>query len=162
MIRRSPGRLALLVAVLLNGCSEGSPVRPPDPSPAAPEFLVVRGGTSFGFCPSYLYCSSQLEITQDQAVFTLTSRERGDLRRVRPVSEAEWRGLRAAVDEMRLRALPAVIGCPDCADGGRETIEVATASWKTQVAFEYGKTVPGIEELVQRVRTIREGFPPLF
>jgi hypothetical protein len=150
MTRRWFGWLALAQVVLLLGCGEASLT--------GPEGLVVRGGTSFGFCAPTSYCITQLDITGGEAVFTRTSRAGSELREERTLSQREWRDLVAAVDEGRLRALPDVIGCPDCADGGAEFIEVVTAEWTKRVTFEYNADVPGIDDLLRQVRALRDGF----
>ena len=132
-----------------------------DDSPAGPEVLVVRGGTSFGFCLPTAYCTTTLEITPTTVVLTRTSRALGDLRTTGTLTRAEWESLTRAVDEDRLRALPDVVGCPDCADGGAEFVEVVTADGTKRVTFEFGATLPSIQPLVDQVRAIRRRLEPI-
>jgi hypothetical protein len=52
-----------------------------------------------------------------------------------------------------------IYGCPDCADGGTEWIEIITADKKTKkVTFEFGKNVPEIEKLINLLRKEREAL----
>jgi hypothetical protein len=143
--------LAVAPALLLGGCED---------SPTEPEVLVIRGGTSFGFCLPTAYCTTTLEITSTTVVLTRTSRTLGDVRTTGSITPAEWESLTEAVDEGRLRPMPDVVGCPDCADGGAEFVEVVTADWTKRVTFEFGATLPPIQPLVDQVRAIRRRLEP--
>jgi len=67
----------------------------------------------------------------------------------------EFQELLAAVDMQALQALPNVLGCPDCADGGAEWIEVETGNTLKRVEFEYGVAIPSIQPLLDLVRARR-------
>jgi hypothetical protein len=73
-----------------------------------------------------------------------------------PISNQEWLDLAASLQLDALKSLDTVIGCPDCADGGGEWIEVQTATMRRKVTFEYGKNVPAIGPLLEKVRAIRK------
>lgn len=149
-----PSRLAFLMAGTLLASSACSSPSAPSAEPASFSSTV-----SFGFCLPSSYCTSRLELSAGRAVFTYESRERPPLRQSRELQPVEWRRLVAALDAPRLRALPSVIGCPDCADGGAESLTVAFANGQsTTVTFEYNEDVPGIEPLVAQVRAIRHSF----
>jgi hypothetical protein len=61
------------------------------------------------------------------------------------------------IDTQKFFDLNDVYGCPDCADGGSEWIEIITDDDKSKkVTFEYGKTVPEIEKLIKLLREERE------
>jgi hypothetical protein len=149
-----PSRFALLLAASLLGTwACGSPSAP------SAEPQSFSSTVSFGFCLPSSYCTSRLEIAAGRVVFTYESRERPPLRQSRELQPVEWRRLVAAVDAARLRSLPSVIGCPDCADGGAESLTVGFANGQsTTVTFEYNRDVPGIEPLVAQVRAIRQSF----
>ena len=117
---------------------------------------VVRSTTSFGFCLGY--CRSTLEITAERATYRLFDDRTGQpaLERIVPLTAAEWQSLDSAVSRESFEALPAVIGCPDCADGGAESLEVVAESWSSMVTFEYGDAVPQLQPLLGRVRAIRQ------
>jgi hypothetical protein len=59
------------------------------------------------------------------------------------------------VDRRQLEALPAVLGCPDCADAGAESLEVVATEWRKDVLFDYGAAVPALQPLLDKVRIVR-------
>jgi hypothetical protein len=63
------------------------------------------------------------------------------------------------VDTAAFRELEGVHGCPDCADGGAEWIQVETAD-PMRVTFEYGVDLDGIEDLQAEIRELRGRFEP--
>jgi hypothetical protein len=130
-------------------------------SPTGPDAVtVIRSTTSFGFCLGY--CQTTLEITPDQLVYVEESR-RGELpavRRTMPLASSEWNELTALLDRRAIESLPDTLGCPDCADGGAESVEVVADDWRKRVTFEHGATIPELQPLVARVRTLRSRFPP--
>ena len=123
------------------------------------EGLVLRSGTSFGMCGGY--CSSELTVTPDEILFVETSRdpERPPRTRRLPMDQAEWEEILAAARASSLEGLPEVIGCPDCADGGAEWIEVEHEGVKRRVTFEYGSAHEPIQPIVEKARELRERFP---
>ena len=143
--------LSASIGLTLTGCGGGEPA---GPSPAGVE--AIRSTTSFGFCVGY--CRSALEITAERATYRLVDprSERPDLERTVPITAAEWLDLRSAVSRSQLEALPTVIGCPDCADGGAESLEVAADGWSRAVTFEYQAPVAQLQPLLDRVRTVRQ------
>ena len=44
------------------------------------------------------------------------------------------------------------IGCPDCADGGSEWIEILANNKTYKVTFENGETLKGMDKLLKLVR----------
>lgn len=141
---------ALLALLLTPACD--SPSRPS-------EIALVRATTSFGFCVGY--CQTTIEITADQVVYVKEGWQgEPPLRRTGTMTSSEWNDLRRAVDRARLEALPDVIGCPDCADGGAEAVGVVAADWSKTVTFDHGDDVPQIQPLLDRVRAIRRRFEP--
>jgi hypothetical protein len=130
-------------------------------SPSTPSAQPVAFASivSFGFCAPSLYCTSRLELSEREAVLTYESGQQAPLVRRRDLQPSEWQGLVAALDATRLRALPNRIGCPDCADGGAETLTVAFAEGpSSSVTFEYGQDVPGIAVVQAQIRSIRDSF----
>ncbi len=142
-----PAALALL---LLCSCNSMGPVSKAD--------TVIRSGTFFGMCHGY--CIKDVTITSGSAVFV----ERGGRDTVQfptrsrtvAITAAEWNALTAALAADSLAKLDSVIGCPDCADGGGEWIEVETDGKRRKVTFEHGAAIPSIAPLLEKVRAIRE------
>lgn len=149
-----PSRLSFLIPVTLFAAACGSPTGPSDP-------VAITHTVSFGFCLPTAYCSSRLELSQGEAVLTYESRERAPVVQRRPLADAQWTRVSEALDETGLRALPDVVGCPDCADGGAESLRVAFGDGQTEaVTFEFGADVAGIQALVDVLREIRLSFDP--
>ena len=120
---------------------------------------VVVGGTSFGMCAGY--CVTELRI--DSASITLTEdshmAELPTRTRTLPLERSEWLSVQALVDTAALRRLEGVHGCPDCADGGAEWIEIEDGGQEVRVTFEYGAELDGIDELQRAIRDLRSRFP---
>ena len=55
----------------------------------------------------------------------------------RSFSSEEWDSLTHLIDPDAFLALDSVIGCPDCADGGAEWIEIEYGDQSHKVSFEY-------------------------
>ena len=147
-------RLTLLIAVALAAAC-GSPTHPSE-TPVAFVHSV-----SFGFCLPSSYCTSRLELSEDEAVLTYVSREAGSIVRRQAVDAALWRTVTSALQPAALRSLPGTVGCPDCADGGTERIEVTFDDGQTAaVSFEYRARVDGIDALAVALREVRESFGP--
>ena len=145
----------LLSALTLAACSD-------DDSPSGPSgsIATIRSTTSFGFCIGY--CNTSLEITSAGMVFVEEPRTADPAyptkRTTAPITAAEWQALLDAVDRPKLEALPDTIGCPDCADGGAESLQVNGSDWQEKITFEYNKPVDGVQSLLDRVRALRQRF----
>jgi len=153
-----PG-MALAGVVALAACSASARVA----GPADPVAVTaIRTTTSFGFCLGY--CRATLEVTASGMTLVEES-TRVDLppvRRTAEISPSEWRQLTESVSRAAFDALPAAVGCPDCADGGAESLEVVSRDWQDAVTFELGAAMPELQPLLERVRALRGRFgPPL-
>lgn len=147
-------RLALLIPLAFSPeCAS--------PTSAGDKAVAFTHTVSFGFCPETAFCTSRLDLDDSNAVMTFESRRRGSVVRRRAVDAALWRSVADSLDRDRLLALPKVIGCPDCADGGAESLTVIFDDARAaSVTFEYGAQVPGIEAVVRSLREVRESFGP--
>jgi heat shock protein HslJ len=122
-----------------------------------PTDLTIRGGTSFGECLGY--CREELEWrgTTVSLVRSGWNRDEFPERSVtRPADENDWLRTVALDDIEALARLGAVIGCPDCADGGAEWIEIDGPEGRTRVTYEYGRPPAGIATLAARLADWRE------
>ena len=126
----------------------------------------VTSTTSFGMCAGY--CKTTLEITETEAVLIREAYGRGagadlPLQRVRtPLSAQEWQDIAAAAtaSAAAFDTLPDRIGCPDCADGGAESLTIMGLGRTKTVEFEYGASLAGVQPLLERVRAIRLRLTP--
>ncbi len=153
-MRISSRRLIVGAAALVSACSPGSnDLRSEDP--------IIRWGTSFGMCAGY--CREELEI--DGATIRLTRRSWDPARQPTRIEEqslsrAAWRQLVARLEAANLNTLQDVYGCPDCADGGAEWVEMESAVARKRVTFDYARGPRQLEALLTELRAFRQSFPP--
>jgi hypothetical protein len=154
-IRIGSGILGIAVA-LLAGC------RAQASGPEQAALLasqVVSHGTSFGMCAGY--CIGEMVV--NGTTVTLTERgHRGELptrTRNLEITTAEWERIAGLATPDRLRPVAGVHGCPDCADGGAEWIEVRTAADSLRATFEHGRDLARIAQLQAELRALRKRFP---
>lgn len=137
----------LLVASV--GCS------PTDPDSATRDVIVH--GVSFNMCTGY--CSSVLEIEDTTVTLTETSRDsRNFPRRIRTLhlTAEEAAHLRQLADTAALSRVAGTHGCPDCADGGAEWIEIHVQSTTIRTTYDYGPNLEPIIELQEQLRSLRQ------
>lgn len=124
----------------------------------------VVSTTSFGMCVGY--CSTRLEISAGGAVLVRSSRggrgaqELPEQRFTQNLTRAEWGEIARLAEAAKLDGLPAVIGCPDCADGGAESLTIVGASGEKTISFEHGAAIEQAQPLLERVRALREALLP--
>lgn len=130
------------------------------PAPQQPDITRVVSTTSFGMCVGY--CTTELVITEGQAVLTRLPRGgRGvpstmaPQRSSIPLTASEWVDIQRLAAQADFDALPDVVGCPDCADGGAEGLTVEDAEGAESVSLEFGANVREVQPLLERVRAIR-------
>ena len=122
--------------------------------------LTVKHGTSFGMCRGY--CRSEMAIKGSTATFQRSPWFGDSLFPIREttakISSDERDAIVGSIDFVQLSRMDTVIGCPDCADGGAEWIEVTDNGYHKKVTFEFGKSVPYIQQLIDRLRASEERF----
>ncbi len=153
--------IALTAGLLLASCAS----TPASQSNASVDRIVST--TSFGMCIGY--CSTRLEISQNEAVLIRQARGgRGnpnnlpDQRIAAPITSAEWEEIAALASATPLDTLPEVIGCPDCADGGAESLAIVRDGQGAPrtITFDFNGEVAGAGPLLERIRTIRARLSP--
>ncbi|AQG81494.1 hypothetical protein [Spirosoma montaniterrae] len=147
----------LLTSLLFVHCSGSS-----SPSPDGDKPAVIRTGTSFGMC---LGIACRKDYTFNGTSVTLTQQAGG---RPQPqsspimcdktISAADWDALQSLANFDSFAKQPSRLGCPDCADGGAEYIELQRGDSVYRITFEFGRTIPGFEPLVEALRKQREAF----
>lgn len=144
--------IGLLLSVAVNRCADSSGNEP------TAETTIIRSGTSFGYCVGY--CERILSVEGDVVTFTKLNSRSPALNPAQTcktvLTEAKWTALRAKASLAELRKQPETLGCPDCADGGAEFLEIQQGADKYRVTFDAGKTIPGFEDLVTALREKRE------
>jgi hypothetical protein len=144
--------LALAAGLALGGCGNG-------PSQAG-EVSLVEWTSSFGFCAPTSYCTTRLRVEGSEAVLTLESRQSPARRSTTQLPAGEVDALRRAAAQARFEGLGPTIGCPDCADGGAETLSVTTAGQKQTVTFEFRAPVEPLEPLLGQMRALAGRLRP--
>ena len=89
------------------------------------------------------------ESSRDQATYPTKTRSR-------TLTGEEWLRIRGLATPAVMATLAGVHGCPDCADGGAEWIEVRSNQDSIRTTFEYGRGLEPIAALQAEVRTMRE------
>ena len=145
--------LPALAGLLAGSCT--TVAEPEGDLSAAP--LVIRSGTSFGMCMGY--CYTEVAIASETTTLTGKSfrnkEQYPDKQCSSNTTQDDWQALRGLINREALRRLPQTIGCPDCADGGAEWIEVEEGNSTHRVTFEYNSNVPEIGPLLNKVRESR-------
>lgn len=123
------------------------------------ENIVFRVGTSFGECIGY--CRTEMKVNGTtlqlkESGWNFSSMQVPDRFYTDSITVDEWNALVDAFDWRTFAALDSVIGCPDCADGGAEWLEVEYFGKVKKVTIEYGAELKGLESFLEQVRTIRE------
>ncbi|MFQ5631222.1 MAG: hypothetical protein ACE5I1_20820 [bacterium] len=123
------------------------------------ENIVVKSGTSFGLCVGY--CRTELEVNGTEVGFKefgwdFAGRTVPDRFYTDTISVDVWNDLVGSFDWDAFAALDSVIGCPDCADGGAEWIEVEYFGRIKKVTFEFGAEIRGIDAFSENIRQIRK------
>lgn len=139
--RVSFGLLALLVAgVVVTGCK-------------AP--VVISHGASFGHCRGY--CNKELFISKDSLAYV--QKMNGDQpetkRNIKSIDKETYTKVVKQFDFRSFYLLDSVIGCPDCADGGAEWLEVKSGKNKKRVTFEYNKVPEQLKASVEQIKKIQ-------
>ncbi len=117
----------------------------------------IKYGTSFGMCIGYCFNETKFVNTQ----ITTCSKSWGKGRNnTEPdkldtvkIDTDRWKKLINSVNLSEFYKIPKVLGCPDCADGGAEWIEIGTTDRVYKVEFEYGKQIKAIENLLVLLRS---------
>ena len=120
----------------------------------------VKYGTSFGMCLGY--CIHEIQVTSDNIDFKKNGHEMdGLLPEVNLSSEIDqnyWLVLSENIDFEAFMQLDSVIGCPDCADGGAEWIEIKHNGKVHKVVFEYMNEPETVMPYIDYLRTYTEAF----
>lgn len=119
----------------------------------------INYGVSFGFCVGP--CRREMKLVNDVNLFTIFYTEgRGAVGGTpkeyqEKISQNFANDLIQNIDYESFSKLNEVIGCPDCADGGSEYLEIIKGNSKHKVVFEFGKSPKEIEKLVTILREKR-------
>lgn len=115
----------------------------------------LKYGTSFGECNGY--CKHDLELKQSQITYNCTSWN-ASFEQKTFTSNLNITTSDSIHNNLNLAAffnLPEVIGCPDCADGGAEWLEIELLNGKKhKVTFEYYHEPSVLKNNIVKLREI--------
>lgn len=120
----------------------------------------ISYGTSFGECIGY--CQHEIKISEEEIV---SVRKGWDLQELLPELKIEeqilpdyWNLFAELVDFSKFSKLDSVLGCPDCADGGAEWIEIKHEGESKKVVFEYRNEPDEVKEYIGYLRAYLHVF----
>ncbi|CAF1253394.1 unnamed protein product [Rotaria sordida] len=122
----------------------------------------ISSGLSFGMCRGY--CQRSINITSNPIKLIASKEPNFDqtlfppVKQEFPFSTNQYEELISLVDLNSFTTLLDTYGCPGCADGGIEWIQVDWTDGTKRVTFESRRLVKGIEGLVVKLREMREEY----
>jgi hypothetical protein len=120
-------------------------------------------GTDFGRCIGY--CTNVMTISNKQIHFKAINRNaqtaNAVFEKTQKLNKKDWQQLKLLTHQNAISQLPERIGCPDCADGGSEWVEIHFGPSNTKrILFENGHAPKALEKLVRSFRAMRKNFNP--
>jgi len=119
--------------------------------------ISITHGTNFGHCRGY--CRKEIVFTEDQTEYiesSVDSDKNPEKRQKLAHSEANWKSLNDKINLETFNKQEERYGCPDCADGGSEYIEIKTLKGTKRVTIEFNKEQTELEPLLTELRTQRK------
>lgn len=137
----------LLIVLAVTACSgvpqtaSNTPENVPIASDAPVAPMLIRFGSSHGMCIGY--CTHEYVLKSDGLVARRKGGGRGDpsthpadQEQFVALDKATFDAVMAKLDATDFDAAPDVIGCPDCADGGRCWVEVVRDGKPRTITFD--------------------------
>jgi hypothetical protein len=116
----------------------------------------IKTGTYFGHCVGY--CQESFTITSGKISYQAkTNGNSGEpeISSDDTFAAADYNNLLKTISLKNFTALADRIGCPDCADGGGEWIEIKYGNSVKKIDFEYNAEIPEIKDFLEKLRIIR-------
>ncbi len=142
----------LFLILLLTGCEKNNNL--------SSEIEYVKYGTSFGECIGY--CANDITINSQEIDFHKNGWDTQGL--LPEISDTEninstyWTELIEKINIDAFLSLDSIIGCPDCADGGAEWIEIKSKEKTYKVIFEYRNEPDETKDYIGYLRTYLNAF----
>lgn len=122
------------------------------------EILSVKHGSSFGMCNGYCFKENTYTpedfIHNEKAFGRTNPKDFPEKMDSISISPKEWEDIISKIDLEKFYAEQETIGCPDCADGGSEWIEIATTDKIYRVTFEFGQPSEGLKSIYSALRKL--------
>jgi len=115
-------------------------------------FTTISYGTSFGECEGY--CVKTITIEEASINFQQTALNE---KLKYPDVDCDdffpgFETLKLEIDLADFCKMEAEIGCPDCADGGAEWVEISNATHALRVTFEYNNAPEEFSRFIENLR----------
>ncbi len=140
--------ISIAIITLLTACEKKDTTLPSDVD-------YISYGTSFGMCRGY--CNNSIQLSQSEIAY---SRSGHDLEVLIPeetrreaIDPEFWNRIAEKVDFGSFSQLDTIIGCPDCADGGAEWIEISHKGNVHKVVFEFRNEPGQVRGYIDYLRT---------
>lgn len=122
------------------------------------EILSVKHGSSFGMSNGYCFKENTYTpedfIHYEKAFGRTNPKDFPEKMDSISISPKEWEDIISKIDLEKFYAEQETIGCPDCADGGSEWIEIATTDKIYRVTFEFGQPSEGLKSIYSALRKL--------
>ncbi len=132
----------------------------PKPVAVNEEIISVTHGTNFGHCRGYCRKEAVFMEIQIQYIESSVDSEKNPVKVENFKNDSSWKKITDKIDWEKFRNLQESYGCPDCADGGSEYIEIKTTNGTKRVTIEFGKEMPELEPLLKELRSQRKNMEP--
>lgn len=154
MIKSNTLTIGFILAFIFTSCEKN------DDDDISNEIVYVQYGTSFGECLGY--CQNDIMIENSQIIFHKNGWDIDGLLPEISISEnVDSKYTTELINKINVDAflkLDSIIGCPDCADGGAEWIEIKSNGISHKITFEYGNEPSETEEYIGYLRTYLNTF----
>ncbi|CAF1231654.1 unnamed protein product [Rotaria magnacalcarata] len=122
----------------------------------------ISSGLSFGMCAGY--CKQSINMTLDPLQIIALKEPNFEQKSYPPIQKAfpttqnAWEDIVTTINLKIFQTLGDTVGCPDCADGGAEWIRVDWINGSKRITFENGRAIKGLEELIEKLRQMRQQY----
>lgn len=144
-----------IVCLALVACRTGK--ESGEPKTTDTDIISITHGTSFGMCRGY--CIKEEYYTLDTLIETQRSMDTANFKtKIKGSSyQAEkFRDLCETIDLKKWEKMDERIGCPDCTDRGAEYLIITTKKGTKTVTFDAHSDVPGLTEVLKKLRDKRK------
>ena len=146
--------LGFLLVVILTSCEKD------EKNNLQSDNDYVKYGTSFNMCIGY--CVRNVKISDSKIEFEKSGWDLDgnlpDISLSESINNDYWIKLVDTIDFDSFLQLDSVIGCPDCADGGAEWIEIKKNDKIYKVTFEYRNEPESVKSFIGYLRTYLASF----
>ncbi|MBU2062519.1 MAG: hypothetical protein KKH44_11810 [Bacteroidetes bacterium] len=135
--------LTISILIILISCSHEKETE---------EIIDITHGKSFGMCEGYCYTTTKFDRKRVVKYSHAWRNEKPDKKDTIAYSNFDWNKIINAINIDSFKKLPSIIGCPDCADGGAEWIEIRTKDNIYTVKFDYNSDIEEIKTILNLLR----------